>query len=142
QLTKHFLERHTLTLGGEYRDDFRQEERFSSSTPGTGGSETLTNRQNYGIYLQGDFAVLTNLHLNAGFRYDQYGDFDPAFNPRVALIYNPFPQSTIKAIYGSAFRAPNIYELRRNANPTDKTPEPETVRTYEHLYEQGIGDNL
>jgi iron complex outermembrane receptor protein len=143
QLTKHLWDRLTLTLGGEYRDDFKQQLDLENAETGDKiGDSTRTNRQNYGIYFEGDFAVMTNLHLNAGFRYDQYGDFDPAFNPRVALIYNPFAQSTIKAIYGSAFRAPNIYELRRNPNSTDKTPEPETVRTYELLYEQGIGDHL
>jgi outer membrane receptor for ferrienterochelin and colicins len=143
QLTKHFWERLTLTLGGEYRDDFRQQLDLLDAVTGDKiGDSTRTNRQNYGIYLEGDLAVLTNLHLNAGFRYDQYGDFDPAFNPRVALIYNPFAQSTFKAIYGSAFRAPNIYELRRNPSSTDTTPDPETVRTYELLYEQGIGDHL
>ena len=30
--------------------------------------------------------MLTNLHFNGGVRYDQYGDFDPAFNPRLALL--------------------------------------------------------
>ncbi len=143
QLTKHLWERHTLTLGGEYRDDFRQEERFSSSAPGTGGSEILTNRQNYGIYLQGDFAVLTNLHLNAGFRYDQYGDFDPAFNPRLALIYNPFGQSVFKVLYGTAFRAPNFFELRHSPPPAPVyNVKPETITPYELVYEQGIGDHL
>jgi len=143
QLTKHLWDRLTLTLGGEYRDDFKQQLSLLNAETGEKiGDSTRTNRQNYGIYLEGDFAVLTNLHLNAGFRYDQYGDFDPAFNPRVALIYNPFGQSTFKAIYGSAFRAPNIYELRRNSNDTHPTPDPETIRTYELVYEQGIGDHL
>ena len=54
--------------------------------------------------------ILTNLHLNAGARYDQYGDVDPTANPRVALIYNPIPSGALKAIYGSAFRAPNFFE--------------------------------
>jgi len=137
QLTKRLWERHTLTLGGEYRDDFRQEERYSPQ-----GFETATNRQNYGIYLQGDFAVLTNLHLNAGFRYDQYGDFDPAFNPRLALIYNPFPQSVFKFLYGTAFRAPNFFELRRNLSAPVYNVQPETITTYELVYEQGIGNHL
>ena len=143
QLTKRLWERLTLTLGGEYRDDFRQELRLLNADTGAEvGNSTLTNRQNYGVYVEGDCAVLTNLHVNAGFRYDQYGDFDPAFNPRVALIFNPFGQSVFKAIYGTAFRAPNVYELRHNPNDTHKGPEPETIRTYELVYEQGIGNRL
>ena len=143
QLTKRLWDRHTVTLGGEYRDDFRQQETFFNPQTGSGGFESDTNRQNHGVYLAGDFAVLTNLHLNAGFRYDQYGDFDPAFNPRAGLIYNPFGQSVFKALYGTAFRAPNFFELRRNpSDPRIYNLKPETITTYELVYEQGIGSYL
>jgi iron complex outermembrane receptor protein len=142
QLTKRLWEeRLTLTLGGEYRDDFRQEEGFLNAETGEplrGAYET--NRQNYGVYLEGDFAIVTNLHVNAGLRYDQYGDFDPAFNPRAALIYNPFGQSVFKAIYGTAFRAPNFFELFDYGTPANLKPE--TITTYELVYEQGIGNHL
>jgi iron complex outermembrane receptor protein len=140
QATRHFWDRLILTLGGEYRDDFRQEYSIVNATNGVASTQVHTNRQNYGIYLEGDFAVVTNLHLNAGFRYDQYGDFDPAFSPRVAAIYNPFGQSVFKAIYGEAFRAPNLFELRHI--PGAPVPNPETINTYELVYEQGIGDHL
>ena len=140
QLTKRLWERHTLTLGGEYRDDFRQEESFYSNNTNVVPSRPLQRaRQNYGVYFQGDFAVLTNLHFNGGVRYDQYGDFAPTFNPRLALIYNPFGQSVFKAIYGTAFRAPNFFEL---SDPRFQDIKPETIRTYELVYEQGIGDHL
>jgi iron complex outermembrane receptor protein len=141
QLTKKLFDRHTITLGGEYRDDFRQEETFVDKTTGAPTQPTDDrDRQNYGIYLQGDFAILTNLHLNAGIRYDKYGDFDPDWNPRLALIYNPIGQTVLKAMYGTAFRAPNFYETR--PNPTAPIPNPETITTYELVYEQGIGDHL
>ena len=84
-------------------------------------SNLHTNRQSYGVYLQGDFAVRTNLHFIGGVRYDQYGDFDPAVNPRLALIYNPLQKSTFKAIYGTAFRAPNFYGAERSAVPGHPT---------------------
>jgi iron complex outermembrane receptor protein len=141
QFIKRMWERLTLTLGGEYRDDFRQEERFRNAQTGAiVGTPIETNRQNYGIYLEGDLAILTNLHVNAGFRYDQYGDYDPAFNPRAALIYNPFDESTFKFIYGTAFRAPNFFELRDRRFAS--SIKPETISTYELVYEQGIAKHL
>ncbi len=140
QLTKRLWERHTVTFGGEYRDDFRQEQRVLDLGTGAITSDTRRSRQSYGVYFQGDVAVLTNLHLNAGARYDQYGDFYPAFNPRLALIYNPVGQTVFKAIYGTAFRAPNFFELRR-APGAPPPPEPETITTYELVYEQGIGSH-
>ena len=139
QLTKRIQDQHTFTFGGEFRDDFRQEERFYNVTNGVVSRDLHRSRQNHGIYFQGDVAVITNLHVNAGVRYDQYGDFDPTFNPRVALIYNPMGQTIFKAIYGTAFRAPNFFELSDQRNQDIK---PETISTYSLVYEQGIGDHL
>jgi len=133
QLNKRLWDRHVITFGGEYRDDFLQELRLS------GQPAVHRTRESYGIYLQGDFAIATNLHLHGGFRYDQYGDFDPSFDPRVALIYNPFKGSTLKAIYGTAFRAPNFSEL---SDPRFQDIKPETITGYELVYEQEIGPHL
>jgi iron complex outermembrane receptor protein len=120
-------------LGGEYRDDFLQEQRISGQTP------VISDRESYGVYVQGDFAVLTNLHFNAGVRYDQYGDFAPAFDPRLALIYNPLPGSTFKAIYGTAFRVPDFEEL---SDLRFQDIQPEKITSYELVYEQAIGRHL
>jgi outer membrane receptor for ferrienterochelin and colicins len=133
QLNKRLWERHVITLGAEYRDDFRQEQQISGQNPIT------RTRQSYGIYAQGDFALLTNLHLDGGVRYDQYSDFDPAIDPRVALIYNPFEKSTFKFIYGAAFRAPNFSEL---SDPRFQAIKPEEITAYELVYEQQIGQHL
>jgi outer membrane receptor for ferrienterochelin and colicins len=140
QATRRFWDRLTLTLGGEYRDDFWQRERILNTKTGKATSELETNRQNCAVYFEGDWQIITNLHLNAGVRYDQYGDFDPAWDPRAALIYNPFGQAVFKAIYGTAFRAPNFFELADARFRKDI--EPETITTYELDYEQGIGDHL
>jgi outer membrane receptor for ferrienterochelin and colicins len=133
QLTKNLWDRLLLTLGGEFRDDFLQQQNISGQTP------VSRTRESHGIYLQGDLAVRTNLHLVAGGRYDQYGSFDPAFDPRVALIYNPLEGSTLKAIYGTAFRAPNFTEL---SDPRFQNIRPEKITGYELVYEQEIGKHL
>ena len=133
QLNKRLWERHVVTVGAEYRDDFQQERQV------TGQPTVQQDRLSYGLYAQANVAVLTNLHLDAGIRYDQYGDFDPAFNPRVALIYNPVAKSALKAIYGTAFRAPSFLELSLS---TPGELEPETITSYELVYEQQIGQHL
>ncbi len=141
QLTKRMWDRLTLTLGGEYRDDFHQEEDFLNAETGVPTQPAIEQtRQSYGAYLEGDFAVVTNLHLNAGVRYDQVGDFDPSWNPRVAAIYNPVGQAVFKAIYGTAFRAPNFFEIAGSRGGTPLVPE--SIDTYELIYEQGIGNHL
>ena len=139
QLTRKLWERHVITVGAEYRDDFNQHRRLFQSEPDEVFANVNRTRQNYGIYAQGDFAVLTNLHFNAGVRYDQYGDFNPSWDPRLALIYNPFEKSTIKAIYGTAFRAPNFIEL---SDPIFPNVGPEKITSYELVYEQQIADSM
>src|SRR5664280_2750936 len=139
QLNKRLWERHTITLGAEYRDDFRQHQEVFDPASGTVFTGANRDRQSYGVYLQGDFAVLTNLHLNGGVRYDQIGDFAPAYNPRLALIYNPWEKSTFKAIYGTAFRPPTFTEL---SDPRFQNIKPEEITSYELVYEQEIGRHL
>jgi outer membrane receptor for ferrienterochelin and colicins len=137
QLNKRFWERHIVTLGAEYRDDFRQERRISQGS--TIFTDVHRSRQSHGVYVQGDLMVVTNLHFSGGVRYDQYGDFDPTFNPRLALVYNPCAKSTVKAIYGTAFRAPNFLEL---SDPQFQDIRPEEITSYELVYEQEIGTYL
>ena len=145
QVNKKFWNRSLLTVGAEYRNDFKQEDHVFEPSTGTDFSDVHDRRQNYGIFAQDDFAVVTNLHINAGVRYDQSYDqqdhFSPSWSPRAALIYNPFQQSTFKFIYGTAFRDPSFYELSELATLNIK-PKPENISSYELVYEQGIGRNL
>lgn len=131
------MDRHTLTFGGEYRNDFEQEATIS----GPGVSDAIQDhRQNYGIFGQADIAILESLHVNAGARYDQYGDYTPDWSPRAALIYNPWRQSTFKFIYGTAFRDPNVLELA--LTPGGQNIQPEKISSFQLIYEQGINGHL
>ena len=139
QANREFWEKLIVTLGAEYRDDFRQNYSLTDVTSGNAINAISRSTENHGIFLQGDWAALETLRLNAGVRYDQYGNQDPGYNPRVALIYNPWKESTFKAIYGTAFRAPNFYELFDSRYQDIK---PETITSYELIYDQGINQHL
>ena len=79
--------------------------------------------------------------LTAGLRFDRYFDnFGSTLNPRMGLIYSPSPTATLKALYGQAFRAPNPFERFYNPEQVNQ-PElnPETIKTYELVYEQYFG---
>jgi iron complex outermembrane receptor protein len=103
-------------------------------------SDTIrTNRQSYGIFGQGDFAILDSLRLNAGVRYDQYGDYSARWSPRVALIFNPWKESTFKAIYGTAFRDPNVLESELSSSTGLQS---EKIDSYQLVYEQEINQYL
>ncbi|MBA4388495.1 MAG: TonB-dependent receptor [Verrucomicrobia bacterium] len=142
QLTVKSFDRHTLILGAEYRENIRQDQSsYSDSQPRTYYLDDSRSSRTLGVFAQDEVAVMTNLLFSVGLRYDYYfGSFGGAANPRVGLIYNPWERSTLKALYGQAFRAPNPFESHF-FNQQSSMPEldPETIRTYELVCEQYLG---
>ena len=114
QVNKRMWDRNLFTVGGEFRDDFSQDEHESQLEPASADILNVTDqRQNIGIFAQDELTVLGQTSTSsAGVRYDQSYDqresFNPAWSPRAALIYEPFKQSTLKFIYGTAFRDPKF----------------------------------
>jgi iron complex outermembrane receptor protein len=83
--------------------------------------------------------------LNAGVRYDHYSTFGGTTNPRLALILSPAEKSTVKLLYGSAFRAPNVYELHYfypGFSLPNPNLNPEKIKTAEAVFEQYLGDHF
>jgi iron complex outermembrane receptor protein len=62
----------------------------------------------------------------------------------VGLIYSPLEKTTVKLLYGTAFRAPNAYELYYSSLPNIPNPKlrPETVQDIELVAEQYFGNHL
>ena len=85
-------------------------------------------------YAQDIFNVTPEASITAGARYDYYNIFGGTFNPRLGLILTPFNGSSIKILYGSAFRAPNVYEMYYAATTIFRANPaliPENIKTYE-----------
>jgi outer membrane receptor for ferrienterochelin and colicins len=138
QLTKRLLDRHTLIAGVDYRENVRQFQQNYDSSPRALYFRSDHTSRNIGVYGQAEVALLTNLVLNAGVRYDHFSTFGDSVNPRAGLIYHPTTQSTLKFLYGRAFRAPNDYELFYDSAGFEINPDlaAETIDTYELVYEQ------
>lgn len=144
-LTKPLSDKHTLTAGAELRDNYQQDLRSYDKGPYFEYSDIEEHNLVWALFAQDQWEVTDNLILNAGLRYDHYSTFGKTLNPRAALIYNPFPKTIVKLLYGEAFRAPSLHELyfedgglSSMANPDI---EPETIRTYEAIVEQYLGRN-
>ncbi len=97
-------------------------------------------------YGQLEWRFGTSAIAYAGLRHDQYEGVGGTTNPRVALVLHPFSRTTVKALHGQAFRAPNLYELYyQDGDATQKAPaslKPERVRTTEITVEQAITSAL
>jgi iron complex outermembrane receptor protein len=146
QATKTLLERHRITVGAAYTYNINQNQKNYYVGADWGSLDDKRDINNWGLYVQDEFTITDGLILNAGLRHDDYESFGNSTNPRAALIYSPLEDTTFKAIYGRAFRAPTVYELYYNDGGPAQLASPdlnaETIDTYELVYEQYIGNNL
>ena len=137
-LSKQLFERQRLSVGSEYRDNFQQDQGNYDVQPFVQYLNDRRTSNIFSIYAQDETHLRSNLVLNLGLRYDHYSVFGGTTNPRAALIYSPREKTTIKFLYGQAFRAPNFYELYYAApgNAANPSLRPEIVKTMELVWEQ------
>jgi iron complex outermembrane receptor protein len=143
-VTKRLFDRHKVTFGTEYRDQFRQNQANRDIDPPSTYLDDKRDSSFIAGYLQDEWAITDHLTLNAGFRHDQYSTFGGTTNPRVGLI-STWGKTTVKLLYGQAFRAPNPFEQFYTANTTWKANpnlRPERIRTYELIVEQYVGNHI
>lgn len=115
---------HTLLFGFEFRNDYRQKMRWSYFSPTATLSSDFNDafhRRTTSLYLTDEWRLSEQWRLNVGARYDKASDLDGNWSPRVAAIYQPGFQTTLKASYSEAFRMPNANE--RAGFGSDAVPE-------------------
>ena len=142
--TKRFFDRHKVTVGAEYRDQFRQYQANRDVEPPATYIEDKRDSSFIAGYLQDEWAITDHLTLNAGFRHDHYSTFGGTTNPRVGLI-STWGKTTVKVLYGKAFRAPNPFEQFYADSSEFKTNlnlRPEKITTYELILEQYLGNHI
>ncbi len=67
--------------------------------------------KNFGAFLQSDWAILPNVDLLSGVRFDKHNFVDtPLFSPRVALLYKYKENTQFRFSYGTGFRAPQAFD--------------------------------
>ncbi len=140
QLSRVFFNNHRLTGGGEYRDSLKQDQK-NYDIYGV-WLDSKHDIDTWAIFIQDEWTILDNLILNMGIRRDEYDQGEDSTNPRLALIYSPFTDTSLKFLYGEAFRAPNSYELYYHDGYSTTKPaldlDPETIESYEFVWEQKI----
>ena len=142
KLSKLLFAHHRLTVGNEFRDNFRARQINYDIAPYR--SYLADNRPSsvWAFYVQDEYAIRRNVLLNIGVRHDQDSIFGGTTNPRIGLIYNPLEATTLKFLYGTAFRAPNDYEMFYRAADSalpNANLKPETIHTAEFVVEQYFG---
>ncbi|MFH1153888.1 MAG: TonB-dependent receptor [Pseudomonadota bacterium] len=151
---------HLLTAGGTFRSDTSDTDDYSvpfyRSYDGKGDSTFYSggDSRNWGAFIQDEWMIAAPLTLYLGLRYDSWkvdngasgvpgsltdypSNIESAVNPKVAMVYKPYGNTTLRASAGHAFRAPTLYELYRSYSSGSTTYqsnpylEPETSWGYE-----------
>jgi iron complex outermembrane receptor protein len=99
----------------------------------------------FSLYIQDEHQAMENLSLTVGIRMDRYSTVGSSANPRVAIVYNPTRSSTLKLLYGEAFRAPSTYEANYEEEDYwqfNPDLEPEKIKTMEAVWEHWLSNRL
>ncbi len=96
----------------------------------------------WSAYVQDKLAILPTLALHTSLRYDSDDTVPGRLSPRAALIFSPWLETTLKAIYGQAFRAPSAFEIAAPRASGSGRLDAETIDSYELVAEQSIGTAL
>ncbi|NOT26440.1 MAG: TonB-dependent receptor [Acidobacteria bacterium] len=135
--------RHLLTVGIEPRFNLRQNQ---MNTDGESLLDDRRSSQEVGSYVQDEVALATRLTAILGARYDWWSLKGGTGRPRLGLVYRTEADTAIKALYGEAYRAPNLYEMyyydANGLNLNNETLSPEVTRTTEFVFEQHLARRL
>ncbi len=129
-------DRHHVTVGAEYRDDYRLDQVNYDVEVYVDDHRSSTA---WASYIQDQIQATEELLFNLGLRYDHYDIFGDTANPRIGAVYRLHETTWLKALYGTGFRAPTPYELYYVEDTTRAIAalhlEPEKIHTAELVLE-------
>ena len=128
-------ENHTLSLGTEYRHDYRMGWYSYYLNFSTGEEEypyydMADTRKTYSLYGYDNWALSDDLYLNYGLRYEKSSTGYHALSPQAALIWNATEKTMFKLSTGETNRQSTSFEGDR--------AKPERARLSEIVMEQTL----
>lgn len=138
------LPRQKVVVGVDIDRDSRRDQYNYNADPFENLLDDKRSSKRTGAYIEDEIRLPAGFLLNAGLRYDWDSVTGGHVNPRLALIRNLTSRTTMKVIYGTAYRAPNTYELYyavagdggQLPNPQLK---PERIQTKELVLDHTVG---
>lgn len=133
-----------VIVGGEYRYNFDLHLRNFDVEPRTPYVDIDKSTVDWALYLQDEYTPWSFVTLQAGLRFDHQQSFGERVSPRAALVTRPLADTTVKLIYGEAFRAPNPYETAYAQGEDGRHADlsPEIIRSYELVAEQALAEQV
>jgi outer membrane cobalamin receptor len=109
--------------------------------PPLNASNSLPEYSNWkrGIYFEDQSKFLGDrLVATIGARYDKHQRYGTAFDPRLGIVYNASKSTTLKLMYGEAFREPNVFEIQNSLGAI----RPTKLHTTEAAWNQFLGAHV
>lgn len=134
---------HHLVWGGEFQRNFRQRTAVQRIEPTTVPTlEVNTGSNRYGLFANDEIVLTPQVTLGLGARVDKSSSRDARVTPRASLLWAPRSDLVLKALTGSAFRDPNVFETRDGieGNMSDPTLTRERLRTHELAADWRVAD--
>jgi outer membrane receptor for ferrienterochelin and colicin len=135
---------HTLMLGLEAQDNYNVDQ--SQIVVANPAQDVYIRASGYriGLYGQDEWRLSNALAATLGLRVDRNDTTGTALSPRLALIWQAAPETTAKALYGIAHRAPNAFEDLSGFNPDAHSLglSGETITTLEFDLDHRVGRDL
>jgi len=135
---------HTLMLGLEAQDNYNiGQSQIVVANPAQ-DIDIPASSHRLGLYGQDEWRLANALAATLGLRVDHNDTTGTALSPRVALIWQATSETTAKALYGVAHRAPNAFEDLSGFEPGAYSLglRGETINTLEFDVDQRVGRDL
>lgn len=136
---------HTLMFGAEAQWNLRTDQAVLDLAAPAGDVHIPNSAHRVGVYAQDEWRLGDVLTATLGLRADRNDVGEIRLSPRVGLVLRADADTTLKALYGRAHRAPNVFESRYDdgvslvANPALRS---ERVDTVELVGDRRIGREL
>lgn len=137
-----FAPRQALTLGIEAQRLLNVHMKNVDLSPALTYYDRVVTGDLISAYLQDEFRLDRRLIFTAGARLDHDSRYQPVVSPRADLVWTIGPDTRLKLLGGSAFRAPSPFEsepLQAALLPGIKRLSPEQVTTFEGTLEHESG---
>lgn len=137
---------HRLVIGTDMQYDQHRDQHNFSVDPDLQYLDDHRSSSTFGLYAEDEYRWSQLLLFNLGARLDHGSISGRRLSPRLAIIYSPGSRTTIKGLYGTAYRSPNAYEqfytvAGDGAQAGNPGLESEQIRTAELVLQQGLQDN-
>jgi outer membrane receptor protein involved in Fe transport len=113
-----------LAVGAEYREetisDNPDDQFLRGDVFGTEATQANGERDNTSIFAELAIPITNTLNVQVAVRHEDYSDFGTTTDPKVAFIWTPTDELSVRGSYGTAFRAPSLSQI--GLGSTDESP--------------------